>query len=101
MSANHVPILVADEWPRPDQAHVAEQHVPQLRQLVERATPEKASDTGDAGVAGDLEQPIARLIAVAQSVALMLRTVKHRPELDDSEVLTVTTDARLSEQHRP
>src|SRR5262245_57782440 len=43
--------LVAERRPRADEAHVATQDVPELRQLVEREPPEDAADAGDARVA--------------------------------------------------
>ena len=42
--------LVEDERPRADEAHLAAQHVPELRQLVEAALAQERADAGDARV---------------------------------------------------
>ena len=42
--------------PRPDQRHVAAQHVHQLGKLVEREAPQQSPHPGQAGVLTDLEQ---------------------------------------------
>src|SRR5947208_10251507 len=41
---------------RPDQAHVAEQYVPQLRQFVQAVAPKESSQLRDSGVIRDFEK---------------------------------------------
>src|SRR5512134_3657573 len=61
------PLVVADrERAGPDQAHLAAQHVQELRQLVERELAEQAADAGDAGIAPDLEQRPGRLVPLLE-----------------------------------
>src|SRR5205814_10316620 len=43
--------LVAERRPRADYGHVSADHVPELRQLVERQPPQDTADPGDAPVA--------------------------------------------------
>ena len=47
--------LVRDRRPRSHQRHLAAQHVPQLRQLVEARAPQRPAEAGHALVAGHLE----------------------------------------------
>ena len=49
-------VLLEDERPRADEAHLAAQDVEQLRQLVERGAAQEPADARDARVVGDLEQ---------------------------------------------
>ena len=51
-------VLVDDQRPRPDQAHLAAQHVDELRQLVERRRAQEPPDARDARIVGDLEEPV-------------------------------------------
>ena len=52
--------LVVDRRPRPDERHVAAQHVPELRQLVQARAAQEAAHARDAVVLGELEQRAAR-----------------------------------------
>ena len=51
VEAEHLRVLVGDERPRADEAHLAAQHVEELRQLVERGAAQEVADAGDARVA--------------------------------------------------
>ena len=53
-------VVALGQRPRPDQRHVAAQHVHQLRQLVEREAPQEAPDRGQPRVVADLEQGARR-----------------------------------------
>src|SRR5437764_907771 len=44
--------VLHQERARPDERHVAAEHVPELRQLVERAGPEERAEPGEPGVVG-------------------------------------------------
>ena len=44
MAADHVLGFVRNQRPGPDEAHLAPQHVPELRQLVERVAAQQAAD---------------------------------------------------------
>ena len=77
--------LLRQRRPRPDQAHVAAQDVPQLRQLVEAGRPQQS---GPADASGRRPAPPGRL-------------GPHRAQLDDRELAAVPAGAPLAEQHRP
>ena len=47
---------------RPHQAHVSDQHVPELRELVEAPPPQRASDTRDTGIVTKLEHRLVELV---------------------------------------
>src|SRR5260221_11119388 len=52
--------------PRPNQAHLPTQHVPELRQFIEAVAADNSSATGDFGVVVDLEDRAWSLIAGAR-----------------------------------
>ena len=58
--------LVDRMRPRSDQAHLAAQHVPELREFVEAVAADETSDASDSGVAVDLENRALSLVASAQ-----------------------------------
>ena len=62
--------LVRQRRPRADERHVAAQHVPELRQLVEARLAQNASDRRDARIVGQLEHLLAAR-AVSAAFALM------------------------------
>ena len=71
---------------RPDQGHLAAQHVDQLRQLVQAGAAQPASDRGDPRVVGArLHEPRAGVVA-------------HGAELQQLEHIVVEALARLAEQ---
>ncbi|MNN13088.1 hypothetical protein D3C81_1261070 [compost metagenome] len=74
---------------RADQAHIARQHVPQLRQLVQPVLADHAAHACDAGI-------LARREARG-GVGLDA----HAAKLEHREHLAEAADARLPEQHRP
>ena len=82
--------LVAKRRARPDDAHVAAQDVPELRQLVDRRTPENAADARDARVALVDGEPRAELLG----------PMNHRPQLQELEVGAVLAHSRLPVHHR-
>ena len=71
--------------PRADEAHVADQHVPQLRQLVEPRAAQEAADRRDAVVV--LPRP--------HRAGCRLGVLPHRTELVDREDAAVLADALL------
>jgi hypothetical protein len=72
---------------RPDEAHVADEDVPELGQLVELEAAEHAADAGDARVAA------GRHLGPA-------RRLPHRAELQDAERPPAPAGADLPEEHR-
>src|SRR3990172_6851419 len=87
--------------PRADEAHVALEHVEELRQFVHRRLAEQPADAGDVGVApAGAEQP---LLQVAPGNALgdvALDAVDHGAELVEAELPAAEADALLTEQRR-
>src|SRR5438552_3990675 len=86
-----VMILVAqqvrlEERPRPDERHVADQHVPQLRQLVQAPPPEYASQLRHPRIVRDLEQTrIAGVVQVCHTALLGVGAVSPGAELEHPE----------------
>ena len=82
--------LVAQRRTRADDAHVATQDVPELRELVDRGPPEDAADPRDPAVA------LVHRVAGADA----LGADDHRAELEDLEVVAVLAHARLPVQRQ-
>ena len=70
--------LVRQRRARPDQRHVASEHVPELRQLVEARLAQEAAERRHARIVGELEQRLA-----PAGLSLPLRLDELRDELAD------------------
>src|SRR5206468_2480246 len=73
--------LVGDRRARADEAHVALEDVPELRQLVEARLAEPRTDARHARIAGDLEDRADHLVEVLELGLLRLGILDHRAEL--------------------
>ena len=101
-----VAILVKDEWPRSDQAHLTPEDIEQLRQLVERVAPQPPPDARRAWIVWDLEHPriaaVLEMLVQMRHLRLSLIGVRdHRAELEDPESSIVLAHPDLAEEHRP
>ena len=93
--------LLDRQRPRSDQAHLAAEDVPQLRELVEAVPPEEFPERGDARVVGDLEHGPPHLVAVGEARLLLLGAGLHGPELQHQERPAVEPGADLAVERRP
>ena len=59
-------VVAKRQRPRPDEAHLALQHVHDLRDLVEREAPQEAADAGDTRVVADLEERALGLVLLLE-----------------------------------
>ena len=75
---------------RADQAHLAAQHVDEVRQLVEREAPQQRADARDARIALVDRQPGAHLLGAAH----------HRAQLEQVEVAAALADPALAVDRR-
>ena len=98
--------VVVRKRTRADEAHVAPQHRPQLRQLVDAEAPEQAADDGDQPRI--VLQLVARLPFVAQPriggemlLEPAFRVAPHRPDLRNRDPASVEAGAILDEERRP
>src|SRR5581483_5834100 len=94
-------VLLGDQRPWPDDAHLAPQDVHELRQLVELKAPDHPAHPRDTRVGGDLEQAVGALVERQQLVLELVGPVDHAAELDQPELLAVPSDPALAEEHRP
>src|SRR5207237_2470070 len=70
-----------EERTRPNERHVAREHVPDLRQFVETPPPQEAAHSRYARIVRNLEQSrIARVVQSDKVRLLRLRTDAHRAE---------------------
>ena len=89
------------QWrPRAHQAHLAADHVPELRQFVDAGAAQEATHAGDPRIVGDLEGGSADLVALLQLAQPLLGVGDHGAELEDLERSTVEADPRLPEEDR-
>src|SRR5581483_2801916 len=101
-----VPVLELHEIaqrqrPRPDERHLAAQHVQHLRQLVDRVAPQHAADRGDARVVLDLEKRPRRLVRRLERGLPLGCVDVHRPELEHAELALAEADAAVAVEDRP
>src|SRR4051794_19744500 len=86
-----LPMLVVGKlWPWSHQAHIAEEHIYQLRQLIQLIAPKKASHCGYAAIAMPRDRK-----------PLRLRLGFHSAELVNGEQLAQTPYPLLPEDHGP
>ncbi len=100
VKALHLVVLLGDQRARAHQAHLAPEHVEQLRELVQRGSPEQPPRAGDPRIARDLEEPAARLVEVSQLLPAPVGVAVHGPELEHLEGMAVAPDPGLAEEHR-
>ena len=88
--------------PRADEAHVALEDVPELRQLVEARAAQPPADRRDPRVVGHLERRArpSRCTRASCGFSVSASTL-HRAELQEDERASVQAAAHLPEQHRP
>src|SRR6266542_4450952 len=79
-----------------DQAHIATQHVEQLRQLVEVPAPQPAAHARDARVVAQLEDRPVRLVQLPERGQAVLRVHRHGAELVHGEHPAVPTHPLLA-----
>ena len=88
---------VCDVRPRPDEAHVALQHVPQLRKLVDARPAKECAHPRHAVISGDLVQiaggAVAQQASHESDVGRRRASRPHRTELEDREEFPEPTDA--------
>mgnify|MGYP003694496391 CR=1 FL=1 len=86
---------------RADEAHVAHEHVRELRQLVEAQAAEQATEAGAARVFLDLEDRTLGFVQVLELGLQLFGVDDHRPELVGGEAPPIEADALLDEEDRP
>src|SRR3954471_4190598 len=82
--------LAGPQRPWPDEAHVAGEDIPELRQFVHRRRPHDSADPGDSRI-------VLRRLHRSRA---RLGIGNHRPEFERVERPPTQTDARLPEQDR-
>ena len=90
------PLVVAHrQRARPDERHLAAQHVDHVRHLVEREPAQEAADAGDARVVANLEERARRLVLRARAPSCCRSASgDHRAELEHPERLLAEPDPR-------
>ena len=87
---------------RSHEAHVAPQHVEELRKLIERVPANEPADRSDPRVIVDLEKGSVRgPLSVQQALELVVGALHHRPEVEHVERQTAQPDSLLPIEDRP
>ena len=87
--------------PRPHEAHLAAQDVDDLRNLVQRETPQDPPHPGDPRVVSDLEQRPAGFVRCLELRLPLGRAGDHRPELEHPELVLADPDPGVDVEDRP
>ena len=96
------PLEVAQrQRPRADEAHLAAQDVPELRDLVEREPAQHRADGRHARVLADLEERPVGLVRGLELGLLDRRVGAHGAELQHPELLLAEADAPVAVEHGP
>src|ERR1700751_6426602 len=85
--------FVCQRRPRSYEAHVAPQHIEELRQLVQTELAQEAPDWRDAGIVFDLEENAIALVGRGQRCLHAVRADHHRPEFPEPEYPALFADA--------
>ena len=94
-------VVALGQRPGTDQRHVAAEDVHELRQLVDRPPPQKATDRGHARIAADLEDRPALLVARLELGLAAVGVGVHRPELQALERPAADAGAHRAVDHGP
>ena len=92
--------LLGERRPRADQAHVSEQHVEELRELVDRQPTDRAADRRDPRVVADLEDGTRVHVQLDMLEPPVVRVAIHGAELQHAERLPAATDTLLDVEDR-
>ena len=90
--------LARERRARPHDRHVAREHVPELRELVERGLANELAHARDAGVVLDLEDRTVLLVVAHELFEAVLRVHVHGAELHHLEGTSAPTHALLEEE---
>jgi len=93
--------LVRRRRARADQAHVAAEHIDELRKLVQGGLAQNPPHPRDARVVLHLEHAALHLVVAHQLPLARLGVDEHGPELVQGEMTVVAAHAGLPEKHRP
>jgi hypothetical protein len=78
---------------RANEAHIAFENVPKLREFIEAVLPHKTPGAGDAGIVDHLKEDAFALVEVAKVPLLMVRVHDHGAELVAGEIAAFLADA--------
>ena len=93
--------IFLEERSRAHQRHVADEHVVELRNLVEAPAPDRAAEPGDARIRPDLEQPrVVALVEVCNRCLFRIGAIAHRAKLVHAEAPAAESQPRMREEHR-
>src|SRR5438874_2031860 len=84
---------------RSDEAHVSNEHVEELRQLVQARAAKHGTHTRDAGIILELEHWLSKVLEGQEVAQHVLGVSDHRPELEHLEWSPLAPSATLREEH--
>lgn len=77
--------LIRQWWTRPDDAHLPQEHVQELRELVDGVLADELTNLGDAGVLPHLEHGAGDLVLLLELGEAFVGVLVHGPELPHAE----------------
>src|SRR5699024_5756442 len=100
-----MPVIVLRDFRRDrragtDDAHLAQEDVDELWQLVQTELPQELTDAGASRIVRVLDQPWIDITHLQEFFAHALGVSNHRPELIADEAAPVLANALLPEQDR-
>lgn len=102
VTPRHAELVLAKRGgPRPDQAHLPQPHVDQLRQLVDVGPAQPVAERRDPVVVGQLELRTVHEVLGVQLALPVVGVMHHGAELPATERAAVQPLALVAEQHRP
>src|SRR5215469_1921171 len=93
--------LAGQSGTRPDQRHVAEQNVEQIRQLVDRGLAQEAPERMQTRIVPDLKDRTRNFVEVHQVLAHRVGAVDHRAQFVHLEAPAAHTNPLLREKRLP
>ena len=94
-------VVAQRQGTRADEAHLALQHVDDLRNLVEREAAEEPPDARDPRVLADLEERALGFVLVLELGLELGGARDHRAELQHRKLALPDADAAIDEEDRP
>src|ERR1700683_3532714 len=82
------------------QGHIADKHIPELRQFIERSLTEKSSERSDSRISPHFEDGTRSLVQVLQALEQSLSILDHSAKFNKTHFPSTVAVALLDEKHR-
>src|SRR5579872_268415 len=93
--------FIASRGARPYQTHIAQQHIPELRKLIEMRAAHEISPRDDARIVLDLKQRSVHLVERHQVRKFLFSIWTHGAELIHGKETSIASHPLLTKENRP